>query len=107
MNIYDLRKHITVLNFEKTLQGATIVYKNGEWPSSISLTLDQLFRELIVVGTYEDNYHDRTEFDDSTCISQWDALNIVIRHELAKELAKEIENSDLGKSIENLLNKQL
>lgn len=99
MNIYDLRKSITVLNWEKTPQGAYIVYKKNKFPYSINFTRDELFKELISIGTYEDNYHDATEFDESKCISQWDALNIAIRHELEKETEIELNDSDLFSAI--------
>lgn len=105
MNIYDLRKHIHVDSYNTHSNGCSIYYRNKDNSSSIHLGTEDLFKELISIGTYEDNYHDRTEFDDSYNMSQWDAYNIAIRHELMIETEKEIDNSDIGKAIENLKNK--
>lgn len=103
MNIYDLRKAIEVTLFTKTSYGAWIQYTKKGKTNSINLDTDTLFKELISIGAYEDNCHDRTEFDDSISISQWDALNIAIRHELKKETEKELKASDIFEAIAQII----
>lgn len=103
MNIYDLRRNIMVYSFNTHSEGGSIAYmKNGK-SNGLALTNIQLFNELIAIGSLDENA-DPEEFADYN-MSQWDALNIAIRHELMLEAEKEIDNSDIGKAIEKLKNK--
>lgn len=96
MNIYDLRKIIEVTSFSKTYYGCWIQYNKMGRTNSINLNMEDLFKELVSIGTYEEE--SRADFDNSP-ISQWDALNIAIRFELACETEKELNDSDLFSAI--------
>jgi hypothetical protein len=100
MNIYNLRKTMSVEYYFKHANGGAISYSRNNKINVLTLANDELLKELIAIGSLEDgdNY-------DNYALSQWDALNISIRFELAREAEKEIDNADIGKAIENLKNK--
>lgn len=103
MNIYDLRRNILVYSFNTHSEGCSIAYTKQGKSNGIALTNIELLNELIAIGSLDTDL-DPEEFADYT-MSQWDALNIAIRFELAREAEKEIDNADIGKAIENLKNK--
>lgn len=102
MNIYDLRKIISVTIYVIYPDGAIIRYLKGDKLHVLSLTPDELINELISIGSIDENssYGALNPLE----LSQWDALNIAIRHELMLEAEKEIDNSDIGKAIDKLKN---
>jgi len=98
MTIYDLRKVIKATEWINDSGGATIFYKLGSIKSAAHFTFDELVSELTHISSIESAEELFTGYE----ISQWDALNLVIRHEYAKHMESEIENSDLGKAINKL-----
>lgn len=104
MDIYELRRKINVYNFGYHENGVSIFYKVAERNCSICLDHDTLSKELVMIGSWDDDI----TLDEKMAygISQWDALNIAIRFELAREMDKEIDNSDIGKAIKKLTNEQ-
>lgn len=101
MTIYDLRNIMKVDYYYNTSNGACIIYYRDNNLNTLTLTNDELLKELIAIGSLDDGEH-----IDKYTLSQWDALNIVIRFELARETEKQIDNADIGKAIENLKNNQ-
>ncbi len=102
MNIYDLRRAILVYSFNTHSEGGSIAYmKNGK-SNGISLTNSELLNELIAIGSL-DVENDPEEFADYN-MSQWDALNIAIRFELARETEKDLQKSDIFGAIANIIN---
>ena len=53
---------------------------------------------------YEDEKYYWSEFAEAYELSQWVALSLVIKHELQKDAA--LEKGDVGKSINNLLDRK-
>ncbi len=98
MTIHDLRKIICVLGFAHDNEGGLFNYSFHKQRRSFHMDIDVLADELIAISSIED----KQELIDGYNISQWDALNLVIRHEYAKYLEAEIEGSDIGKAINNL-----
>lgn len=103
MDIYELRRKINVYNFGHHVAGVTIFYKVDEQYSNVCLDPETLAKELDAIGSLDSNYPG--ELANYT-ISQWDALNIAIRFELARAMDKELDNSDIGKAIKNITNGQ-
>lgn len=103
MNIHDLRRNMLVYNFNTHSNGATIYYSREGKADSINLNSQELISALIAIGSLDENPD--PEYVADYFMSQWDALNIAIRFEAARDMDKEIENSDIGKAINNLLNK--
>lgn len=101
MDIYDLRAIIKVEYYHKHVNGGAISYYVNNKFNVITLGNDELKKELISIGSIDDD----SNFDKYV-LSQWDALNISIRLELAREIEKDLDNSDIGKAIINLQNKK-
>lgn len=101
MNLYDLRNCILVITFSSHSNGAVIYYRNKDKSDSLNLNNTELLSELIAIGSLEDTLHDERAFPEYQ-LSQWDALNIAIRFELARETEKDIDDSDIGKAIDNI-----
>jgi len=100
MNIYELRRNMKVTNYYSHSEGAVINYTKANKTGSINLTRDVLIAEAIAIGSLDD---DNTEEEKADYIlSQYDALNIAIRFEAAREMEKEIENSDIGNAIKKI-----
>lgn len=93
MTIHDLRRMIKVISFDNEC----IIYKLNDEPKSLIPTRSALSSELINISSIESP----TELDTYK-ISQWDALNLVIRHEYAKHMEADLMNSDLFKAIANI-----
>lgn len=105
MTICDLRKSIMVTlygSFWNDRDFATIGYSiNARPQEQLYIQPDVLKNELVAIGSIEEDITD-DEFKKYH-ISQWDALNLVIRHEYAKYMEADIMDSDIGKSIDNLI----
>jgi hypothetical protein len=97
MNIYDLRRNILVYSFNTHSEGGSIAYTNNGRSNGMALTNIELYKELVAIGSLDENT-DPEEFADYT-MSQWDALNIAIRFELARETENDLQNSDIFESI--------
>lgn len=101
MNIYELRQSVIVTLFGSFWNGqdnARIMYNiDGRPQPKIELQPDELKKELIAIGSIEDDISD----DDlrQYHISQWDALSLAIRYELAKETEKELRDSDIFEAL--------
>jgi hypothetical protein len=97
MNIYELRRNILVYSFNTHSEGCSIAYTMRGKSNGIALTNMELLNELIAIGSL-DTHPDPEEFADYT-MSQWDALNIAIRFELARETEKDLLDSDIFNTI--------
>lgn len=102
MNIYDLRKVINVYSYTLYENGAAIFYTKASKHHYFSLNNILLLQELKSIGSLDEDIIPEQLTDYR--MSQWDALNIAIRFELARETEKKIDNADIGKAIENLKN---
>lgn len=100
MNITSIRQSAHVYTYSSHNEGCLICYIKDKTSRSLSLTSIQLLNELIAMGSLDEDVTPE-EFADYN-ISQWDALNLVIRHESAIEMDKELDNSDIGKAISNI-----
>lgn len=98
MNIYDLRKTVHVLNFCLHCDGGLITYSSSKGLNAIGLSREEMMKELIVIGSLDDDCTIEEMADYK--LSQWDALSIAIRHELAREEEKSLSSFNIGKSIE-------
>lgn len=103
MNIYELRQAIKVEVYYQALTECTISYKKHGTSNIITLDNDTMAKELIAIGSIEET--DSQKLIEHS-LSQWDALNIAIRFELAREMDKEIDNSDIGKAIKKITDEQ-
>lgn len=104
MDIYELRRKINVYNWGHHPTGVTIFYRIGELFPHICIDQEPLFKELKAIGSIEEEC--TIEVLNDYELSQWDALNIAIRFELAKAQENDIDNSDIGKAIKNITNGQ-
>lgn len=104
MDIYELRNKISVTIYTIYKDGAIIRYLKGNHLNVISLSENELIKELIAIGSLDDvdNWGHLANYE----LSQWDALNIALRFELAREMDKEIDNSDIGKAIKKITDGQ-
>jgi len=102
MNTYDLRKSIHVYAYDSHSEGCSIYYSLNRNTSSLMLNNIQLFQELVAIASLDDNAG--PEEYRAYNISQWDALNIVIRFELARETEKELDKGDLFQAIGKIIN---
>lgn len=102
MSIKDIRNIVHVYAYTSHSGGATIKYliHNQDKNEIIRLNNIKMFSELVAIGSL-DQETDPEEFADYS-ISQWDALNIAIRHELSKETESELDKSAIGKAISNI-----
>lgn len=120
MTTEQIRKSIHVSSYGLYEKGLKVEYKwyenkedEGEERTLILLAQDAVL-ELTALGEI-DNYvyyplviywnntgMEWDEFTNKYILSQWDALNLVIRHELAKEIEKEDGMLNLTKAIDNL-----
>lgn len=101
MDIYELRRKTNVYSFGHHDNGVSIFYEVGERHCSICIDHATLSKELIMLGSWDDNL--TIDEKMNYCISQWDALNIAIRFELARAQEKELDNSDIFKAIANVI----
>lgn len=100
MDIYKLRNCMLVTNFYSHTEGAMIYYIREGKTNIINLDRDALNAELVAIGSLDEDSDNEHIADYS--LSQWDALNIAIRFELAREAQKELEGSDLFNAIANI-----
>lgn len=104
MDIYQLRNCMQVTNYYTHTEGGMIYYIREGKTNIINLTSQELISELIAIGSLDENPDSEQIADYS--MSQWDALNIAIRFEAAKDMEKEIDKADIGKAIKNINNDQ-
>lgn len=98
MTIHDLRKIITIVSFYNDVDKAEFQYLlNGKSKTLIAYG-DSFIDELLIISSIDE----RQDIIDGYKISQWDALNLVIRHEYANYMDLDINDLDIGKSIDNL-----
>jgi hypothetical protein len=98
MTIYDLRNTMKVEYYHKHSNGGAISYYRNHKLDILTLGNDELLKELIAIGSLEDG-----ENYNQYVLSQWDALNIAIRFELARETEKDLQKSDVFESIAKLI----
>lgn len=102
MNIYQLRNRMRLLNWRSYNGGLTsFFYTIGSNNCSFSLNNEQLTSELIAIGSIDESWTPKERL--AYQLSQWDALNIAIRFEAAKEQEKDLDNSDIFKAIANII----
>lgn len=91
MTMHELRQKIEVCGYERTPnypQGAHVFYVYGDKSQrSLKLSKDELISELIAISSI-----DSKEEIEGYSLSQWDALCLVVRHELKEATNKEIEH---------------
>jgi len=97
---YNLRNCMHVAKYHSHSGGAMIYYIKQGITNVINFPNPELFKELIAIGSIDEDSDPEYMADYS--LSQWDALNIAIRYELAREQERELENSDIGKAINSL-----
>lgn len=102
MDIYKIRNQVQVTVYYINANGATILYQRKQKSNIINLTYTELTAELIALGSLDEGQN----VLDGYVLSQWDALNIAIRFEAARDMAKEIDKADIGKAIKNINNDQ-
>lgn len=102
MNIYELRQAIHVTEFSSGVHGCTIYYDLlFDKGKIIRLDSKILVDELILLGSVDESFP--IEAVGEYILSQWDALNIAIRFELAREQQNELDNSDIFKAIGDII----
>lgn len=101
MTIYDIRKILHVHTYSSNGEGAIVYYQYGFERRSLHLKPHELVSELIAIGSESEGF--TAEWLYGYAISQWDALNMAIRFELKLQTENEINNSDIGKAINNFL----
>ena len=103
MDIYELRNAIMVYVYGPIRnEYTTIQYSiNAIQRHEIKLTLNELCDELVAIGSLHEDYT-TTEVENYK-LSQWDALNIAIRFELARQQEKDLEKSDIFNAITNII----
>lgn len=99
MTIHDLRGMVHVTTWINDDTGATIYYDVMGDTRAATCNISSLLSELIAISAIESD----SEYLDNYKLSQWDALNLAIRHEYAKFIEADIENSDIGKSINKII----
>jgi len=102
MDIYELRNAIAVTIYAIYKDSAVIRYTKSGKLNSISLSEIELVQELLAIGSINDERV--IDLMNNYNLSQWDALNIAIRFELAREQEKELDHSDIFKAIANIIN---
>lgn len=121
MTTEEIRKKVEVRNWLLRSDGIIIEYSWKDKTRSftegkyLELNPNDAIAELHAIGEinyyggelfeYNDQLLRWGQFINTWTFSQWDALNLVIRHELNKAMDAEIENSDIGKAVNNLLKK--
>lgn len=101
MTIHKLRSATQIRSYHNDLNnGAVIDYFIGSSRYTLTLTCSDFKGRLFEISSIDDDITD--EDFEKYKISQWDALNIVIRHEYAKYIESEIMDSDIGKAINNI-----
>src|SRR5690348_1438754 len=105
MTTTELRQQIHVINFNSHSDGANIHYlvrtSQGPYCNCLQLNNTELFEALQSIGSVDEDFGD--EEWAAYVISQWDALTLAIRHEYEQSVIKDVNESDLGKSIYQLI----
>lgn len=107
MNVYQLRNSIMVYMYgpERNESSTNAIHYsiNAVYRNTIHLEYTELISELIKLGSLDDNAEIKEETILNYHLSQWDALSIAIRFELAREEEKEIDKSDIFKAIADII----
>lgn len=102
MTLYELRKSIVVTVFENSSDLAKVSYIINGQQKQINLYHDEFKEELTAIGSIDEEITDE-EFKKYH-ISQWDALNIAIRHEYRNYLEADNEKTDIFSALANIIN---
>lgn len=97
MTTQQIRKNILVYEFKNDAIDAEIRYLYNGTLKAFMASAEALYTELLAIGSVE-NKKQYSGYE----LSQWDALNLVIRHELAIEIEKEDGMMNIDKAIEKL-----
>lgn len=104
MSITNLRQNIHVLSHSGgstcTTKIEYIFLKPPLKRMTLTISVSELKGKLFSINSIDDDITDEEYI--TYRVSQWDALNLAIRHELEKETEKEMNNSDIGKAIKNI-----
>lgn len=100
MTIYDLRKIIIVQEVKHGMASVDINYTMCNSPKNVSGEFNSLSAELIAIGSIESE----DELLHGYKLSQWDALNIVIRHEYRNYLESTSDKTDIFNAIAAITN---
>jgi hypothetical protein len=111
MTTEQLRKEIEVINWEISEKGIYIGYRRNEITGYyLLLNPEETACELCAIGSIDDDLNlilscDTfwVDFVKEFKLCQWEALTLVIRHEANREVDKEVDQSDIGKAVNNLL----
>lgn len=102
MTLQQLRTMVHVSSYSTHIEGARIdYYVDGAEDAKrmLFLQIPDLCTELVAMGSLDENFTPEQYADYN--LSQWDALNIVLRHEYLKALDADAEMM----SITNLVDK--
>jgi len=117
MTTEQLRKEISVYNFGLSKIGIYVGYAQNGVTKTLTFTPEETAIQLQAIGSIhswvaepfyiyieEDKKVNWTAFYKNFVFSQWEALTLVIRHELGKELEKDTNLLEMDKAIEALKN---
>lgn len=102
MTIQQLREHITVFKYFIFQDCAVIEYYFKTEKKALSLLFDQLKISLFAIGSIDDS--ELISLKEYT-LSQWDALNLAIRHEYELHLESDDNLLDITAAMDKLKNK--
>jgi hypothetical protein len=118
MTTEQLRKEITVTHWSINNSGISIKYfKKTDTQNDyyeLEINPEECAHQLSAIGSidsweadtfllnYENSQLHWAAFVHTFKLSQWEALTLVIRHELEKETEKEINQGDIGKAIDSI-----
>lgn len=100
MTIHYLRQIISITGYNNDLTGAEFQYKINGQTKRLSCGLESLISELICISSVEN----KEQVLDGYKLSQWDAINIVIRHEYSNSLESDNNKLDIFQAIANITN---
>lgn len=102
MTTQKLRQSIQIVNFSSHSNGCNIQYIIDRQVRSLCCDDIAMLKRLTDIGSIDEGIHPEEWADYN--ISQWDALNLVIRHEYEKAIEEEVNSSDIGKAINSITN---
>mgnify|MGYP001565878748 FL=1 len=110
MTTEEIRKQVMVTNWHIKSEGLHIVYQKWNNESlffeyqDLKIPPEEALKELYAICSIDektDNWH---WVHSHYILSQWDALNLVIRHEYKKSLEQDSNMLEMDKAIEALKN---
>ena len=99
MTTQQIRSNIHVFNFHNDPSGAVIRYMWGDEVTSIVLSAELLQQDLCYIGSIEDD-EDISNYQ----LSQWDALNLACRAEMARQIQADANIMAIDKAIKSINN---